>query len=369
MNALNDTPDVALAEIAPVLDEAINQLGEKDRAAILLRFFEQRDLSSVGQAMGITQNAVQKRLTRALEKLHILLKHRGVTLSAGALAAALASEAVAAAPAGLATSLSAAALTSMATGGTTLTFLKIMTMTKLKLGVISALVVAGAATPWMIQHQSELKLRAEIRSLQRQLDELGQPRTDYDRSSNLLAQAGTEFSGTKEDMRELLRLRNEVGQLRAQSNDVFRLRAENSQQRSASSARPQINSTEDLAKVPPQDIFPKASWASAGLATPEASLQTFHWATLKGDLATLATLTSTPEDQARFEKAHEGMSDAQRAARMQDITGYRIVGRTNYLDGPTEVAEVAYYYDGRGIFRGLKFERIGDSWKLAPGQR
>src|SRR6266536_3135249 len=43
MNALQDNPGADFSLIAPILDEAINELGEADRRAILLRFFEQRD--------------------------------------------------------------------------------------------------------------------------------------------------------------------------------------------------------------------------------------------------------------------------------------------------------------------------------------
>lgn len=63
MNALNsDDGDAALAAIAPVLDEAINELAEADRAAITLRFFERLDLRSIGKTMGTTEAAAQKRV-------------------------------------------------------------------------------------------------------------------------------------------------------------------------------------------------------------------------------------------------------------------------------------------------------------------
>ena len=145
MNALqgHSRSEANLAQVAPILDEAINQLGADDRTAILLRFFEQRDFHSIGQVLGSSEDAAQKRVTRALEKLHSLLKHRGITFSAAALGTALATEAVTATPAGLAVSISSAALASAAVGsGTTLTLLKIITMTKLKLGIISAIAFA-----------------------------------------------------------------------------------------------------------------------------------------------------------------------------------------------------------------------------------
>ena len=69
MNVQQDHSAANLAEVTPILDEAINQLGAQDRAAILLRFFEQRDLRSVGEALGSSEDAAQKRVTRALEQL------------------------------------------------------------------------------------------------------------------------------------------------------------------------------------------------------------------------------------------------------------------------------------------------------------
>src|SRR5439155_8226174 len=134
MNALQDNSGANWRQVAPVLDEAITRLGSEDRAAILLRFFEQRDFRAVGEALGATEDAARMRVNRALAKLHALLEHRGVTLSIGALGTLLAAEAVAAAPAGLALATSGVALASAAAGtGITVTLLKVMATTKLKL--------------------------------------------------------------------------------------------------------------------------------------------------------------------------------------------------------------------------------------------
>jgi RNA polymerase sigma factor (sigma-70 family) len=135
MNTLKDDSGADWREVAPILDEAITQLGSEDRTAILLRFFEQRDFRSVGEALGSDEDAARMRVNRALEKLHSLLKHRGVTLSVAALGTALATEAVTAAPAGFAGSVAATALASAATGtATTLGVLKSLTLAKLTVG-------------------------------------------------------------------------------------------------------------------------------------------------------------------------------------------------------------------------------------------
>src|SRR5262249_8312771 len=82
MKGLEDHSEANLARIAPIIDEAINQLGEEDRIAILLRFFEQQDFNSVGAVLGSTADTAQKRVGRALEKLNTLLQHRGIKCSA-----------------------------------------------------------------------------------------------------------------------------------------------------------------------------------------------------------------------------------------------------------------------------------------------
>jgi RNA polymerase sigma factor (sigma-70 family) len=171
MNTLQDDSGANLRQVAPILDEAITQLGSEDRCAILLRFFEQRDFRSVGEALGSNEDAARMRVNRAMEKLHSLLKHRGVTLSAAALGTVLTAEAVIAAPAGLAVTVSGVALAGAAAGTGTLTLLKIMTATQLKLG-LGTLVIAGVTTVLVVQHQAQIKLREENQSLRQQINQL-----------------------------------------------------------------------------------------------------------------------------------------------------------------------------------------------------
>ena len=207
MNAIEDHTESNLAQVAPVLDEAIGQLDAEDRTAILLRFFERKDFRGVGEALGSSEDAARKRVDRALEKLHVLLKHRGATLSAAALGTALAAEAVTAAPVGLAGSVAGTALASAAAGGgITATLVKLMTMTKLKTALIVA-VIAAALTPALLQHRALERLREENARLANELAARAAPTptaTAPDQASNrLLSQQS-----------ELLRLRAEVTRLR-----------------------------------------------------------------------------------------------------------------------------------------------------------
>ena len=157
--------------IRPVLDEAMAELSDPDRDALLLRFFKNQDFRDVGAALGLSDDAAQKRVTRALEKLRVYLTHRGSTTTAAALSILLSANARQLAPVGLAGKISAAALAGAAAGsGTTLalTLIKFMASTKLKLG-IAALLIVGAFTT--VVHQRRLQVE-EIQSLQRQVAQL-----------------------------------------------------------------------------------------------------------------------------------------------------------------------------------------------------
>lgn len=224
MNALQEHSEPNLAQVKAILDEAIDQLGPEDRTAILLRYFEQHDFRSVGAALGSNEDAARMRVNRALEKLHALLKQRGVVLPVATLGTVLASDVILAAPAGLATSVAGAVLAgSAATGGLSITLLKLMTMTKLKTGIAGALIVAGVATPVVIHQKG--KLREHDLAVQQQADQLSQLTAENQRLSNLAAQAKSPF--TDDQLRELMKLRGEVGLLRRQTNDLGKLAEEN----------------------------------------------------------------------------------------------------------------------------------------------
>jgi RNA polymerase sigma factor (sigma-70 family) len=209
-----NAPEADWEKLRPSLDEVMHQLNETDREAILLRYFENRPFAEIGARCGLNENAARMRVERALEKLRDFLAKRGIT-TAATLASVISANAVQLAPAGLAATLTGASLAAAGTG-TSLTLLKLMTATQLKLG-ISVLVVAGATTALVVQHQTQEKLRAENDSLTQQIAQL---KTDNENLSNRLAAAGNSQSLSDEQLNELLQLHGEVGMLRQQTNEL-----------------------------------------------------------------------------------------------------------------------------------------------------
>jgi RNA polymerase sigma factor (sigma-70 family) len=116
-SSLNESEDV-WPRIAPLLDAAVENLGETDRRAILLRFYEGHNLRDVGLALGASEDAATKRVNRALEKLRKFFSKRGISLSAAAIGGAVSANSVQAAPVGLAKTVSAIAVAKGAVGST-----------------------------------------------------------------------------------------------------------------------------------------------------------------------------------------------------------------------------------------------------------
>src|SRR6266481_5214521 len=76
--------------LVPILDEALLSLREKDRTALLLRYYESHSFRDVGAAFGVSEDTAQKRVQSALEKLAEFFKRRGFkTATVAATTAAL----------------------------------------------------------------------------------------------------------------------------------------------------------------------------------------------------------------------------------------------------------------------------------------
>ena len=89
-------------ELRPLIDDALEELSEADRAAILARYFEDQPHAKLGQLWGVSESAARMRVERATDRLRIVLGRRGVTSTTAAVGAALAGHAYCAAlPSGL----------------------------------------------------------------------------------------------------------------------------------------------------------------------------------------------------------------------------------------------------------------------------
>lgn len=140
-----DTPPTDWDRVRPVLDDALRALGETDREAVLLRFFERRAFADIGAALNLSDDAARMRVDRALGKLRDLLGRRGITSTTAALSAALGQQAMVAAPAGLAATITGTALSAVAGGAVVATTTGFFMSTTTAILTAVALATTGTA--------------------------------------------------------------------------------------------------------------------------------------------------------------------------------------------------------------------------------
>jgi endo-1,4-beta-xylanase len=148
-SVLDETGTEVWSRIAPLLDSAVAGLREKDRQAILLRFYEGRNLRDVGLALGASEDAAERRVNRALEKLRKFFTKHGVSSTTAMIAGAISANSVQAAPVALAKSVTAMAIAKgAAASASTLILiqgtLKLMAWAKAKTAVVVGVCVLTA---------------------------------------------------------------------------------------------------------------------------------------------------------------------------------------------------------------------------------
>lgn len=165
MNEANaPTGDVSDETLRPIVDEVVLDLSERDRIAVLLRFFESQSYGAIGQQLGLTENAARMRVDRALEHLRTLLQRRGIASTAAALGAALSAQATLLPPAGLGAGIATSASAAVASSG----LFFFMNTSLLKTGLAVAAVGLGAGG-LLWQHHENTRLQAEVAMLQSHL--------------------------------------------------------------------------------------------------------------------------------------------------------------------------------------------------------
>lgn len=381
-NAMN-APEPNWSHIEPLLDEAVAGLDETDRTAVLLRYFENKSLREVGAQLGVSDDAAQKRVTRAVERLREHFLKRGVTPSAGLLAGAISAHAVHAAPAGLvvticsSTTLTGAALTTTAT----LIASKAIAMTTLQKTVLGATIAVLAGTGMYQAHQGS-RLRAENRLLQataRQHQQLNQER------DALLAQLAVlrdENNRAQSNAVELLKLRDEVARLQSdESKDSKRVVT------SVSASTTTTDRTSTATELP------KDTWTDAGFATPQSALQTRGWAVLSSNRdrfkeSVLITDGARKAMEAMLEQMIAAAPAAERQRFSQQVlsnnlgledgllfpmvaenqakgyTSYRILSERPIADDERLLEVETRMASAIAKTETLRFRKAGDAWKV-----
>ena len=195
--------------VAPHLEPAIDKLSESDRIAILIRFFENKNLKDVGQALGLNESAAQKRVTRAVDKLRGILGEQNNPVSSVGLSGILLSQAVQPAPSGLAAIIATQGLSAIST---TLTSMQVMNLFSAKAtSIMLGIAVVTATGTYLTQYNIRESLRKKNLSLVSTNQHM--QTTNEDLLAKIESQS-KDNARLRNDLKDLHRLRNEVTQSR-----------------------------------------------------------------------------------------------------------------------------------------------------------
>ncbi|HLZ55269.1 MAG TPA: sigma-70 family RNA polymerase sigma factor, partial [Verrucomicrobiae bacterium] len=317
MNNMNAT-SADWTQIAPLLDDAMAALDEADRSAVLLRYFENKSLREVGETLGASEDAAQKRVGRAVERLREFFSKRNVTIGASGLAVLISGNAVQSAPIGLAAAISTAAVLAgtIVSSSTVIAATKTIAMTTLQktLVTVTVAVLAGGG---IYEAKQTADARAEVQTLQQQqaplAEQIRQLQRERDDVTNQLAGLLRENARMKSnsDENELLQLRGKVTRLDGLANENNNLKMKISELEGR-----WFNVTNSPQFSMP--YFPKGRWNINGNGDPLEILLSAATAATDGDNAKLSELAST-NSQSLFTKQ-----------RWDNVKGIQIVS-TDYL--------------------------------------
>ncbi|HVY71658.1 MAG TPA: sigma-70 family RNA polymerase sigma factor [Verrucomicrobiae bacterium] len=203
----------------PMLDEALGQLPGADRDAVVLRFLAGKSLAEVGAALGMSEDAAQKRVSRAMDRLRDHFRRRGVATGVWTVAAALGMAGAQAAPSDMVVTVATASLASAGANGGLACLLNSLTNMKTTCA-ITAIAIATAVTTATVAHKKIHRLEYENQNLRAEL--MG------DTGNGMVATgpngkfAGVVVAGNSvnDEHAELLRLRGEVALLQQNLADA-----------------------------------------------------------------------------------------------------------------------------------------------------
>lgn len=155
----SETPATPENDVWPTLEEALAALPDSEREAVVMHHLQDRTYPEMAAALGLTEAAVRKRVSRGLKSLGGQLRKRGFAGSTVALLAGSSALQMAAPSVAVAASIGSAAPLS-------LTFTTLMAHTAVKVATVIAL---ATAVPIAWQTRANSALRAELSTLQHQI--------------------------------------------------------------------------------------------------------------------------------------------------------------------------------------------------------
>lgn len=387
MQTANYPTETGNDEILKLLDESIEQLRGLDRTVLALRFFENQNLRDIGETLGLSEEAVRKRVSRSVDQLRSILQRKGVTVGSAAILAALANQSALAAPFGLVASLTANSLIAAASTSTFgLSAINLMSLSKIKTAMIATAIVA-TVTPIVIQRHQLREAQQRMTILANENDLLMRENAALDEVLKRSPQPGqavdqAELNRLRAAQSELLKLRAEAARAR-QENDRLQSTAARAQEladrekrkrlavEGTALANGNVEIMDHQERKPLAEVLKFSNLQNAGTDSPTNILQTYFWAVLNDHPEISFALafdradqSPTPDDISHI---REGFASWKR--QIEGVVGIKLLSEGRFKD---DVGNVVFEFDygnsprppGAPTGGDITLRKIGDVWKI-----
>jgi hypothetical protein len=208
-----------------------------------------------------------------------------------------------------------------------------------------------------LQHQQLRELHAENATLQRSSAEAGRLKADLDRSTGDESQDEAEIARLRDENHDLLKLRNEVNQLRDMRVQFEKAKADNLRLQSNVVHRlDQIVKETAIQRVKMEDL------ANQGWGTPEATMQTFFWALRNRNFDILMRCFSAPR-QAEVRRGFESAGEEQQKF-WGNLAAIEIMTRVEVSPTAVQLSLNLIYPDGSTAKMRILLNLHGQNWEL-----
>lgn len=369
--ATMNTDEPGPGVVAEHLESAMDQLPPTDRDALVLRFFEDRNLREVGRELGLTEDAARMRVNRALEKLRGVFGKLGITGSAAWLGTTLTASATASVPAGLGATITTAILGGTAVAAATTAIVTQTTATTMNLfnlkttaAILGAAAVTGTTT-YFVQEQEAERLRADYQTINEAHGKLAAEQQD---ARELVQLRDEQIAALKRDVGDLPRLRGEVDR---PNRELVAIRNENDSLKKPMTHSGMV-STQAYGSAagsnPPRAIsVSKGDYAFSGHDSPQNAWQSLLWSIVQNNVEVCRN--SMTENARSYVPGLESFSsgsipDQLKKGFMGNPAGYQILEVSPLPHGESlikvrmEGSEWIYEV----VFQRTGEERAGDAW-------
>jgi hypothetical protein len=215
------------------------------------------------------------------------------------------------------------------------------------------------------QQRENIRLHRENVALARQVKQLEQRESENNSLSNQIAQA--EIAEANQQLLELVRLRNEVGMFRRQTNELRQMQEQLEWLRAGATGDAAASQNTN-ASAEPLAVYPKDKWEFVGYDTPENAFQSLNWAALNGDMTMLKS-NLTLDAQREFARAFEKNSETETREQLMRSFNEKSEVRILTKDVISDNFVVLGVSDGKpeGDVDKLIFQKIDGQWKFVSG--